>query len=174
MASDLVSSSRRRATEARLPDAVHEGAAAAILIVDLESRVVDEANPRALALLDPAAGVVVGRSIEAMVAEVDRARIAGLIATMAEQGRDRAGAPDARGGRTAARSELTRDQLKAFSNASTVALVIDCGASAEAGQGWANRSRTFAIVKTLAASSALNSSQLTGVATVAPLRARTE
>lgn len=74
----------RHATEARY-QTLFEGAAEAILIVALESRIVDEANPRALALLGLAAGEVVGRPVEALVAEADRARVAGLIAAMAEQ-----------------------------------------------------------------------------------------
>ncbi len=75
----------RRATQARY-QMLFEGAAEAILVVGVESRLVDEANPRALALLGLAEGEVIGRPLEALVAEADRARIGGLIAAMAEHG----------------------------------------------------------------------------------------
>ncbi len=74
----------RRATQTRY-QMLFEGAPEAILVVALESRVVDEANPRALALLGLTEEQVVGQPVEMLVQRADRARIAGLVAAMAEQ-----------------------------------------------------------------------------------------
>ena len=75
----------RRATEARY-QMLFEGAAEAILLVALPGGTVDEANPRALALLRLAEDEVVGRPVASLVAEADRDRIAGMVAAVAERG----------------------------------------------------------------------------------------